>query len=126
MLTVWKRRSLVISLAFSIFLCAAFSSATVVAARKGKITKPEVAAQRLYGAWKAHSRSAARKVASTAAVNKLFQKRWSKPGMKFMGCENRAGGFDCSYYYEGGALLMRVEGGASAGYHVESIKYIAD
>lgn len=126
MLTLWKRRPLFVSLVFSIALCATVAGSTAVAVQKGKISSPEVAAKRLYSAWKAHSRAAARKVASPAAVNKLFKTRWSGPGMKFMGCENRAGGYDCSYYYEGGALIMRVEGGASAGYHVESIKSIAD
>lgn len=126
MLSVWRRRSLVISVALSIFICMSFAAPLASASRGGKISNPEVAAKRLYSAWKANNRRAARKVASAAAVNQLFQKRWSKPDMKFMGCENRAGGYDCSYYYEGGALSMRVEGGASAGYHVESIKYIAD
>jgi hypothetical protein len=43
-----------------------------------------------------------------------------------MGCNNRDAGFDCFYYYEGGGLNMRVEGGASAGYRVKSIYFIAD
>ena len=93
------------------------ASATI---QKGKITDPSVAAQRLYNAWKKKSKKAALKVASPAAVNKLFGAKWRL--MKFKGCRNTGGSFECTYRDTklGLDLAMEVEGGASAGYHVES------
>lgn len=127
MLNLWKRRRLFVSLVLSVAMSAMFAGSPAAAALTvGKVSSPEAAAKRLYSAWKAHSRTAARKVASTAAVNKLFQRRWTGPDLKFMGCEKRDGAYDCSYYYEGGALVMRVKGSASAGYIVNSVRSIAD
>lgn len=126
MLTLWKRRSLFVSLVLSIIMSAIFAGSPAAAVTVEKVSSPEVAAKRLYSAWKAHSRTAALKVASSAAVNKLFKTRWTGPDLKFMGCEKRAGAYDCSYYYEGGALVMRVGGSASSGYRVNSVRSIAD
>lgn len=126
MLTFWKRRSFFVSLVLSIVLSAIFAGSPAAAVIVEKVSSPEGAAKSLYSAWKAHSRTAALKVASTAAVNKLFKTRWTGPDLKFMGCEKRARAYDCSYYYEGGALIMRVGGSASAGYKVSSVRSIAD
>jgi len=92
----------------------------------GGISDPAVAAKQLYSAWKAGDRVNARKSSSETALNQLFKQPWSAPDLKFTGCENHAGGYDCFYRYEGGGLMMRVEGGASAGYWVQSINFVAD
>ncbi len=99
------------------------ASATI---QKGKITNPGVAAQRLYNAWKKRSKKAALKVASSAAVSKLFSIKW-RP-MKFKGCTNTGGSFECIYRDAGLDLdlAMVIEGGASAGYHVESISFSSE
>jgi len=91
--------------------------------QKGKITNPRVAAQRLYNAWKKKSRRSALKVAAPAAVSKLFSTKW-RP-MKFKGCQNTGGAFECIYRDPKLDLdvSMVVEGGASAGYHVESVSF---
>ncbi len=93
---------------------------------RDRITNPEVAARGLYEAWKAGDRAKALKSASQAAVNRLFAQPWTSSDLQFMGCNNRDAGFDCFYYYEGGGLNLRVEGGASAGYRVESVEFIVD
>ena len=93
------------------------------AMQKGKITNPSVAAQRLYKAWKQKSKKSALKVAAPAAVSKLFGTKWRL--MKFKGCQNNEGSFECIYHDPKLDLdiSMIVEGGASAGYHVESISF---
>jgi hypothetical protein len=91
--------------------------------QKGKITNPRVAAQRLYNAWKKKNKKSALKVAAPAAVSKLFSVNW-RP-MKFKGCHNTGSSFDCIYRDSKLDLdvSMVVEGGASAGYHVESVSF---
>lgn len=91
-----------------------------------KAGTPEEAAQRLYAAWKANSRSQAAPVATQAAIDQLFSRGWSPPDMAFMGCAVEGPSRICSYLYEGGALVMTVNGGASAGWKVDSINYVAD
>lgn len=95
-------------------------------ANRNRITVPQVAARRLYLAWKGGNRPAALVVASPAAVNRLFSRPFTGPDLRFQSCTNRDAGFDCAYSYEGGGLIMRVTGGASAGYRVESLRFIAD
>lgn len=90
--------------------------------------KPENAAKHLYAAYRANDRWAALEVASHYAVHKLF---WISPDpravpYRFMGCSPTAGGKNCSYYYEGGAMLMYVRGNGAGGHYVETINYIAD
>jgi hypothetical protein len=92
----------------------------------GKASTPEAAAKGLYNAWKRHNRRAALRVATTAAVNKVFRTRYTGPGWQFQGCEKRSGGYSCFYSYEGGGVTMRVGGGAAAGYRVRSVGFIAD
>lgn len=92
-----------------------------------RATSPEQAATLLYAAWKASDRSAAGRVASPAAVDELFARPWTGPDLQFMGCSNESTGtYLCSWYYEGGAMQMTVQGGASAGWFVENIGFIAD
>ena len=99
------------------------ASATI---QKGKITDPSVAAQRLYNAWKKRSKKAALKVASPGAVSKLFSVKWRT--MKFTGCQNTGGSFECIYHDAKNDLdvAMIIEGGASAGYHVESLSFSSE
>ena len=104
------------------------STSAIALVHNEKVSNPEVAAKRLYGAWKRSDRPAARRVASRSAVNKLFKTRFTEggPDWQFQGCERHRGGYDCFYYYEGGGATMRVTGGVSAGYRVRSVKFIAD
>jgi hypothetical protein len=111
-------------LSLLVTLTPAVSTASLLNA--GKVSKPEAAAKSLYSAWKQHNRRAALKVATTSAVNKVFRTRYTGPDWEFNGCERRAGGYDCFYRYEGGGVNMRVTGGASAGYLVRSVSFIAD
>lgn len=105
-----------------------FTAASAPLVPLGKISTPESAAKKLYSAWKKHDRSAARLVASNSAVNQLFKTRFTgdAPDWQFQGCEKRRGGYNCSFSYEGGGVTMRVAGGASAGYRVTSVSFIAD
>jgi hypothetical protein len=90
----------------------------------GKITQPGVAASRLYDAWRRKNRIAALKVAERETVDKLFSVRWRV--MRSKGCQRRdEGGFQCIYYDAKNdlSLAINVEGGASAGYSVESVSF---
>ena len=109
----------------AVFLLGTNASATPVI-QKGKITNPSVAAQRLYSAWMKKSKKAALNVASSEAVSKLFSTKW-RP-MKFKGCQNTGGSFECIYRDAklDLDLAMVVEGGASAGYHVESVSFSSE
>ncbi len=92
--------------------------------RKG----PADAAKKLYSAYKSCNRTAALKVASASAVNKLFGKR-CEPGdrnWQFMGCDRSGTGYLCSYYYEGGGVNMRVRSRGASGFRVASVGFIAD
>jgi hypothetical protein len=99
---------------------------TTALLKGGKVSKPDEAAKSLYSAWKHNDRRAALRVATSSAVNKVFKTRYTGPGWEFNGCEKRAGGYDCFYRYEGGGVNMRVTGGASAGYRVRSVSFVAD
>jgi hypothetical protein len=96
--------------------------ATSVNAPNGK---PVLVAQKLYQAWRANGRAAARKVADPDAVDKLFGVKWRV--MKFEGCQQRdEGGFECIYrdLKNDFSLAMIVEGGASlGGYNVASLSF---
>jgi hypothetical protein len=100
----------------------AFTATAVL--QPGKITDPKVAATRLYDAWRRKNRAAALKVAERETVNKLFSVRWR--AMRSRGCERREeGGFQCIYYDTKNdfSLSFNVDGGASAGYAVESVSF---
>jgi polyferredoxin len=90
--------------------------------KKGFVTA-ELAAQRLYQAWHKGNRSAALRVASSEAVNKLFKEKWRpmKPGKNF--CQNRGNGITCLYHDgKSGVLEMEIDGGVSVGgYNVTSV-----
>ncbi|MBV8692490.1 MAG: hypothetical protein JOY57_12580 [Actinobacteria bacterium] len=91
-----------------------------------KATTAEVASNRLFDAWKAGNKTAARQIASDAVVNELFSHPASGPPETFQGCDPDAGGFLCSYTYEGGAMQFTVSGSAAAGFKVTKLSYIAD
>ena len=101
------------------------SGAEPPASSARNFVSPELAAQRLYGAWRQGNRRAALKVATRGAVNTLFSNRWRDWGpMKFKGCERNDGGtIICRYVgRKSGVLEMGVEGGASVGgYNVDSV-----
>lgn len=93
----------------------------------GRISDPKVAASRLYNAWRAGSRSAALRVATPEAVDKLFGVR--RRAMRFEGCHNKEeGGFQCVYRDArlDLSLAMEVDGGASAGYSVTSVSFSSE
>jgi hypothetical protein len=89
---------------------------------------PSGAATRLYSAYRRCNRRAALKVASMAAVKKLFRRGCGGqgPGWQFMGCDRSGTGYMCSYYYEGGAVNMRVKRFGASGYSVVSVGFVAD
>ena len=120
------KRALVMA-AISLLMAAAPALPTTVPSLKGKISKPEAAAQRLYGAWKRNNRRAATQVASTSAVKELFSSRWKGPDSEweFYGCEKSGAGYNCFYRNGPGGVRMRVIGGARAGYRVQSVGFIA-
>jgi hypothetical protein len=67
---------------------------------------------------------AALKVAGRETVDKLFSVRWR--AMRSKGCRRRdEGGFQCIYYDAKNdlSLAINVDGGASAGYGVESVSF---
>lgn len=93
----------------------------------GRISDPQVAASRLYEAWRAGRRPAALRVATPEAVDKLFGVR--RRAMRFEGCRNREeGGFQCIYRDArlDLSLAMEVDGGASAGYSVISVSFSSE
>jgi hypothetical protein len=102
---------------------ASYNHLAVEKTKKKKFVTAEVAAQRLYQAWHQRNRSAALRVATTEAVNKLFHEKWRpmKPGKNF--CQNRGGAITCIYHdVKAGVLEMEVEGGVSVGgYSVTSV-----
>ncbi|MDF5753843.1 hypothetical protein [Spongiactinospora sp. TRM90649] len=96
--------------------------------RSRHLVRPQDAAKHLYGAWRRHDRYAGLEVATRGAVRTIFRVRFDPSGVPyhFQGCSPEPGGRSCAYSYEGGAMLMSVRGSKTTGYHVRSIRYIAD
>lgn len=93
------------------------------------ITKPANAAKHLFAAWRAGDRNRGLEVATPAAVNALRWVRGPKGTVpySFMGCSKAPKQeFRCSYWYEGGAMHMWVNGSAARGYQVYKITFFAD
>jgi hypothetical protein len=91
-----------------------------------KISKPEDAAQGLFNAWKTKDRTAAAKFATNSAITNLYSEGGPE-GLQFQGCEKQGGGgYTCGYSYEGGALIMTVDGNDTDGYKVIGTSFIAD
>lgn len=88
---------------------------------------PSIAARRLYDAWHARNRPVADVVASGDAVTKLFG--LTPVALTFTHCQRTGvGEFECVYRTSQDDLEVwfKVLGGASAGYHVESVSFSTD
>ena len=111
-----------------ILAACALSSASANANSTLIADDPATVAQRLFRAYTNCNRTAALRVASSAAVRTLFGRR-CRPGggsnMSFQGCERQGRSYLCNYYYEGGAMNMTVVRRGSS-YRVISVGYIAD
>lgn len=90
------------------------------------VSTPEEAAGGLFSAWRRGDRASAGHYALPSAVNRLFAQRPGSPGPEFFGCGSNRGVRTCAYRYEGGAIVMTVEGGGSIGYRVVSVEFLAD
>ena len=90
-----------------------------------KVAKPEDAAQGLFNAWKTKDRVVAAKFATNEAITSLYSEGGPE-GLQFQGCDKQGEGYLCGYYYEGGGLIMVVEGNDSDGYKVTGTSFVAD
>ncbi len=100
-------------------------SPTETANSQSKVSKPEEAAEGLFNAWKTKDRTAAAKFATSDAITTLYSEGGPE-GLSFQGCDKQGEGYLCGYYYEGGGLIMVVEGSSADGYKVTSTSFIAD
>jgi hypothetical protein len=90
-----------------------------------KLTSAAAAANHLYEAWKAGDRTKALQAANERAVTALFSRPFNTA--TFRGCDEPSQlGADCSYRYEGGALVMHVTGDGTTGFIVETAEFLAD
>ena len=95
-----------------------------VAQEPQRISDPVAAARWLYDSWRASDRRRALRFASSAAVDAMFA---VSPGrsLRYSHCNLRQAGFDCVFAFATPTpspdAVMRVEGGASAGYRVTSV-----
>jgi hypothetical protein len=103
----------------------ATKSPAEAASSGSKVAKPEDAAQGLFNAWKTKDRTTAAKFATSEAITSLYSEGGPE-GLEFQGCDEQGEGYLCGYYYEGGGLIMVVEGNDSNGYKVTSTSFIAD
>ena len=94
--------------------------------RDGLPKSAETVAQQLLSAYKSCNRAAALKVASPAVVRKIFKNcRTGEANWQYMGCDKEGKGYSCSYYYEGGAVNLRVVKSGN-GYRAVSVSFVAD
>ena len=75
----------------------------------------------LYNAWQAGDAAKARLSGHPAAVDFLFALPDYPGGFLLRGCVLRDGGYDCRFEGAAEALVMRVEGGASARWRVTAV-----
>lgn len=87
---------------------------------------PALAARKLYDAWQKQDRHAAAEYATDAAVAKIFGLKVQP--LTFTHCQRTGvGEFECVYRNtKDFEVWFRVLGGASAGYHVESVSFSTD
>jgi hypothetical protein len=90
-----------------------------------RFSSPQSSAKHLVDAWLANDRAEARKAASATAVEALFSLGDRRHPPTSTGCTYRSFGFDCGYTIQGGALTMRVTGGASVGWTVQTVTRLA-
>jgi hypothetical protein len=90
-----------------------------------RTSNPQVAADRLLDAWLDGDRSAAGRLASQAAVDRLFAEAPPAQSPRALPCRlANPGTFVCSYpLAQRAELSMFVTGGASAGYRVSGIEF---
>lgn len=90
-----------------------------------RISDPQVAADRLLDAWLDGDRAAAGRLASPAAVDRLFAETPPAQSPQALPCRlANPGTFVCSYpLAQRAELSMFVTGGASAGYRVSGIEF---
>jgi hypothetical protein len=103
------------------------SGAESSAAEKPVASRPSApadVARRLFRSWQKGDERGAREVASDAAIRALF--KGTPAGMEFQGCEHEARAYSCSFYVEGGGLVMTVNGSPTTGYRVDAIEFLAD
>lgn len=103
------------------------SHVQAVAAPGDLIRDPSIAARRLYDAWQARNRQVANVVATGDAMTKLFG--LTPVPLTFTHCQRTGvGEFECVYRNSKDDLEVwfKVVGGASAGYHVESVSFSTD
>jgi hypothetical protein len=86
-----------------------------------RFSTPNASAKHLLDTWRAGDRAAALQAASKSAVNAMFSLADRSDPPKPLGCTFRSIGFDCAYTSDAGRLVMRVEGGASAGWFVVAV-----
>lgn len=86
----------------------------------GRFGTPEDAATHLYAAWRSGDRDKAALSGAPAAVNFLFALPDYPGGFVLTGCTFRDTGYDCRFEGAADAVVMRVQGGASAGWRVTS------
>ena len=84
----------------------------------GRFRTPEDAATHLYEAWRTGDRNKAALSGQPAAVNFLFSLPDYPGGFALTGCTFRDAGYDCRFEGAADAVVMRVQGGASAGWRV--------
>lgn len=89
----------------------------------GKPT-PEEAAQAFVADWAELDRRGASGYATQAAIDEAFAGQ--PPQAEFMGCFEERNHFLCGYYYEGGALNVKVVDTDAYGHIVIDIFYVAD
>jgi Protein of unknown function (DUF4232) len=91
----------------------------------GRISDPQVAADRLVDAWLRDDRSAARRLAGEAVTDRLFSESPPAQAPAPLPCRLASPAmFVCSYpIAERAELTIIVEGGASAGYGVSGVEF---
>lgn len=85
---------------------------------------PADAAQGLYAARIDNNRNRAKQFATQTAIDQIWGS--SVSGYSYMGCDREGSRYICSYYAEGSAMSMRVEGSDASGWKVTTVNFIAD
>jgi hypothetical protein len=119
-----KTMKIVSAFVLSLLLMPLFQSPLM--GRDGMPKSAETTAKQLLSAYKSCNRAAALKVASPAVVNKIFKNcRPGEANWEYTGCDKQRKGYSCSYYYEGGAVNLRVVKYGN-GYRAVSVGFVAD
>jgi hypothetical protein len=88
---------------------------------------PEDAASTVVSAWTADEREAARRCASDAVVDQLFQTSGAGNTWANQGCDATDPAAPvCAYSYEGGAAFLTTTGSNADGWKVTRLQFLAD